>query len=318
MSRTAFITIIALALTTQVMAQETRTVIDDTGTEVTFPANPQRIVTGHDIYLTLPLLEMGVMPVGSHGWIGENGEPYIRASRVLTGIDYHNSDIEFVGARPIDVELVAKLNPDVIFTTTWQPAAVDQLRAIAPTVVFDSTRDNWEIYAELAEYTGKTALFEQMQTRYQEQIAQIKALIPTSEIMVSTIHANADALEAGNPYGNLDKVLVDAGFQRPELIETIPEDTANVNFSPELLQQFDGDFIITSYRWSFGATPQSARADFEKLVPGYCEMLHACRNGQMLMVSREEVLAGTFDALGTVAYMILSEVGGHEFVPMER
>ncbi len=42
-------------------AQEMRTITDDSGTEVTFPATPQRIVTLHDSQLAIPLIELGVL-----------------------------------------------------------------------------------------------------------------------------------------------------------------------------------------------------------------------------------------------------------------
>lgn len=300
------------------IAQEMRDWVDDTGTEVSIPVKPLRIVALHDSILTVPLLELGIMPVGSHGRGDNVEEAFIRSSTSITGIDFDNSDIVWVGNHPADVEMVASLNPDLILTTQWQPADVDQLRTIAPTVVFDYTQqDAWEIYDLLADLTGTTDRLALMKRRYADQIALIRQVIDTENIMVSTIHANPGQLFAFNPYVNIGKVLVDAGFQRPALIEAIPVGDRS-NFTAEALQEFDGDFIITTYRSTAGDMPADVRANFDSVLPGWCEQLHACRENQMVMVSRSLGATRSYYALGAVTYMILSEIGGKEFVPMPR
>jgi iron complex transport system substrate-binding protein len=52
--------ILALVLALPAAARETRAIDDDTGTEVEVPAKPRRIVTLHDLTLTLPLVELGL------------------------------------------------------------------------------------------------------------------------------------------------------------------------------------------------------------------------------------------------------------------
>ncbi len=318
MRNLAAVTIAAAALMVPALAQETRSIIDDTGTEVSIPLKPLRIVSLHDSVLTVPLLELGVMPVGSHGRGETEEEAFIRASITLTGIDFDNSDIEWVGNYPADVERVAELEPDLILTTPWQPAAIDQLRQIAPTVVLDYTmRTDWEIYDWIADLTGTTDRVDMMKRRYQYQIALIKEVIDTENILVSTIHANPGELFAYNPYSNIGKVLIDAGFQRPKLITDIPPGE-NAKFSAEQLPEFDGDFIFTTYRSTGGDKPEDVKANFESVLPAYCAVLHACRENQMIMLSRAEASATSYYALGAVAYLILSEIGGKPFVPMPR
>ncbi len=108
---------LALALT-PALAQETRTLTDGTGTEVTVPADPQRVVALHDTSLTVALLDLGIEPIASHGRVVDGGEPYIRSGKLITGYDFDNSDIEFVGNLPADVEAIAALEPDLILTTS--------------------------------------------------------------------------------------------------------------------------------------------------------------------------------------------------------
>jgi iron complex transport system substrate-binding protein len=316
--RLAAVSIALVALVAHGQAQEIRTIIDDTGTEVVIPVKPLRIVSLHDSVLTVPLLELGVMPVGSHGRGETEQEAFIRASVTLTGIDFDNSDIKWVGNYPADVERVAELVPDLILTTPWQPTPVDQLRQIAPTVVLDYTmRTDWEIYDWIADLTGTTNRVDMMKRRYESQIALIKSVIDTENILVSTIHANPGELFAYNPYSNIGKVLIDAGFQRPKLITDIPSGE-NAKFAAELLPEFDGDFIITTYRSTGGDTPADVEANFESVLPSYCAVLHACRENQMLMLSRAEASATSYYALGAVAYLMLSEIAGKSFVPMPR
>lgn len=296
-------------------AQETRTITDDSGTDVVIPAHPQRIVSLHDNVLTVSLLELGVVPVGSHGLRDDDGKPYIRSAKSLTGIDFSSSAIAFVGGSPADMEAIAALKPDLILTTQWQQAPVDQLRRIAPTVLIDySARGNWETYAIVADMVGKSDTVVAMEARYAAAIDQIRARIDTSTITISTIHARDRSLFVFNPYGNIGRVLHDAGFAQPRAILNVPLNTWT-DVSAETLADYDGDFIITTFAGSGGGTAEDVRGYFEALVPGYCAFLHACRSGQMFIIPREEAWAFSYDALLATAYAIQVIVGGRPFTP---
>lgn len=304
------------ALALPAHAQATRTITDDTGTAVEIPAEPRRIVSLHDSATTLPLLELGVPPVGSHGRLADDGTPYIRSGATLAGIDFDSSDIAFVGASPSDVEAIAALRPDLILTTEWQDAPVERLRAIAPTVLFDSTkRDDWAMYHAIAEAVGAEDEAQRLRRRYEAQIEEIRALIDTGSVTVSTIHAHETSLFAYNPYGNIGRVLEDAGFAQPEAIRAIPENGWQ-EFSPETLPLFDADVIVTTYSTPYGETPEVIRGHFESLVPGHCALLHACRSGQMFFVPREASSSASYDALSMTAHALLSLLGGREIAPM--
>ncbi len=318
LSQLAALPLAAILTFGPVMAQEMRSVTDDTGTEVSIPVQPLRIVSLHDTQLTIPLIELGIMPVGSHGRGDTVETAFIRASAAITGVDFDNSDIEWVGNYPADIEKVAAMNPDLIVTTAWQPADLEQLRAIAPTVQLNSDmHSDWEIYATLAEITGTTDRLQIMEQRYQAQIDLIREAIDTQSIMVSTIHASDGRFFAYNPYGNIGKVLVDAGFQRPAAIEAIPLNDS-IDVGAESLLDFDADFIMTTYRSSANQFPSDVKAFFEGNVPGYCQLLHACREDQMIFLSRAEASATSYYALGAVAYAILTSIAGQDYAPMPR
>ncbi len=297
-------------------AQETTSFTDDTGRVVDIPVAPLRIVSLHDVSLTLPLLELGVVPVGSHGRTTAEGAPFIRSSAVLTGIDFSNSDIEFVGNLPADVEAVAALEPDLILTTPWQTAPVDQLATIAPTIVLDSgLRRGFAMHEVLAEITGTQNNLAILDTRYQEQVAQIKRLVDTGSISVNIIQGVNGQLAVWHTYGALGKLLRDAGFTFPERVDAIADGEFE-NFSAESLPEMDADFVFVTYRTDTLETPADAEKYLEEVMPGFCEFLHACRENQMIIIPREEASAASYYGLGVLAYTVLSHISGRSFVPL--
>src|SRR5690606_29945464 len=167
-------------------AQETRSFTDDAGRSVEIPVDPQRIASLQDLSITIPLIELGVYPVASHGRTTEAGEGFIRSSKVLTGVDFDNSDIEFLGNAPIDLEALAALEPDLIVVNpNWNYGSLEQVEIIAPTVVLDDTvRGDFGMYEALAEITGTTDTLAILKGRYDSQIEQIRRLIDTESISV--------------------------------------------------------------------------------------------------------------------------------------
>lgn len=307
-----------LAGLTAALAQDMRSFTDDAGRTVDIPAKPLRIVSLHDLSLTIPLIELGVFPLGSHGRTTPEGTPFIRSSKVLTGVDFDNSDIKFVGNLPADIEAVAALEPDLILTTAWQTADVEQLQAIAPTVVLDdNVRPAFEIFDVLAELTGTEDRLAILKTRYDGQIAQIKRLIDTGSVSASVIQANEGKLYIEHTYGTLGRVLRDAGFSFPAKIEEISAGD-NAEFSAETLPEFDADFVFATYRTDQAQTPADAVSALETAMPNFCEFLHACRENQFIVIPREEASAASFYALGAVSYMLISNISGRDFVPMAR
>ncbi|MEM1302071.1 MAG: iron-siderophore ABC transporter substrate-binding protein, partial [Pseudomonadota bacterium] len=79
---------------------DTRSFTDHLDRTVDIPTNPQRIVSLGAKNVTVPMIELGVMPVGSQGTLPDGGTPTIRASATSTGVDFGNSDIAFVGDFP--------------------------------------------------------------------------------------------------------------------------------------------------------------------------------------------------------------------------
>ncbi|MDX8354785.1 ABC transporter substrate-binding protein [Cognatiyoonia sp. IB215182] len=296
------------------LAQDTRTVTDDLGRLVEVPADPQRIAVLHDKNLGTPLIELGVLPIGSHGRTADDGTPFIRGSMTVTGLDFDNSPIKYLGGNPADIEVIADTGPDLIITSTWQDTDVDQLSAIAPTVVVDTTaRGTIGVFPLLAEATSREAELAVLEQRYQAQIAQIRRIVPTSEITVSKLQGADGGYHVQHTYSALGKVLRDAGFQFPEAVNAIPEGTFET-WSAERLTDLDADIIFMTYRTDRNQVPQDALDTVSAVFPGWCEQLHACREDQIVILPRAEATSASYDTLMAMAMAVLATTSSTRIV----
>ncbi|GLQ10491.1 protein translocase component YidC [Devosia yakushimensis] len=292
-------------LTLPALAQETRSFTDDAGRIVEVPVHPLRIVSLHDSSLTVPLIELGVIPVGSFGRPGADGQTYMRGAATLTGATFENSNIAYVGGSPADLEAIAALEPDLILTSTFQEVPVEQLEKIAPTVVVeDNMRGELATFEDIAELTGTQDRLTTLKARYEGQIAQIRKLIDGKDITASIILTQNGQIAAWNTYGVLGKVLRDAGVTFPEIIEAI-EGSERELFSGEQLQAFDADVMFVTYDLARDDGPDVVMDELNTIAPGFCEFLFACSNDQLVLLPREDAVARSYTALGLMAEAVL-------------
>lgn len=189
-------------------AADSQTFTDDLGRTVSVPLHPQRIVSMHDLDITIPLIELGVPPVASHGRTRPDGSHYLRSSAQLTGVDFDNSEIRFIGTADIDLEAVAAAKPDLIITEPSRHVSVEQLAKIAPTVSIDHLQGSApRIYRKLAQLTGSQARLAVLERRYQEQIKQLKATVDPQQYRVSVIQANNGKVTVHHSYHALGRVF---------------------------------------------------------------------------------------------------------------
>ncbi len=288
----------------------TRTFTDDLGRTVTVPLHPQRIVSLHDLDITIPLIELGVPPVASHGRTRPDGSHVLRSSAMLTGVDFDNSKIAFIGTATIDIEAVVAAKPDLIITEPSRNTPIEQLEKIAPTVSIDHLDGGApRIYSKLADLTGSQAQLAILERRYQAQIAALKATVDTSKIRVSVIQANEGKINALHTYHSLGRVLRDAGFSFPPLIESIP-DGGRIDVSAERLPELDADFVFATWRGDTGGKPQDEVAAMDAVMPGWCNFLSACRTGHYVLISREEAISNSFAALSLMVAQVQSQIAG--------
>ena len=310
MSLTRFSTIagilaFAALLAAPALAQDTRSFTDDAGRVVEIPLHPQRIASLQDLFFTIPLIELGAPPVGSHGRVEDDGTPYLRSAKMLTGFDYDNTGIQFLGTgTEIDPEKVAALEPDLIILSNNQKP--EQYEQIAPTILIDFvTRDKYDIYQLLAELTGTEETLARLDGRYAKQIEQIKRLVDTPNVSVNVFAALEGQIRVYRHFASLGRVLRDAGYAMPEAVRDIP-DGENASFSAEMLPEMDADVIFLTYLAERGETAQDAYAQMEALVPGFCDYLTACKAGNLVAIPRDETTSTSYNALSMMAFTVLT------------
>ncbi|MCL6650709.1 preprotein translocase YidC [Agrobacterium rubi] len=308
MMRMFVLILLLLVVTSVAAAQETRSFQDDAGRTVVIPNRPLRIASLHDIDVTIPLIELGITPIASHGRVGIDGKPYLRSSAILTGVDFGNSGIAFLGAVDIDLEALAEQKPDVIITAVGRPTPIATLEKIAPTIVIDPTKfGTAHAYRKLAELTGTEDRLAILDQRYRAGIEELKTAIDTKNISVSVIQPLNGKINIYHTYRALGQVLRDAGFQFPKIINDIPEG-GRIEVSGERLPDVDADFIFDPYRSDTGGTSKEEIEAMDKVVPDFCGFLKACAEGRYVMVSREEAISNSYAAMALMTAVVKSAI----------
>ncbi|PCI86512.1 MAG: preprotein translocase YidC [Hyphomicrobiales bacterium] len=290
-----------------------RSFTDDLGRVVQIPTTPRRIASLHDTVLTLSLIELGVFPVGSHGRISKEGVPFIRASKVLNGYDFDNCDIKFLGRSPIDIDKLISVKPDLIISTLWQKLPIEQLEAIAPTLILDFEKHTRGKLAEIiADATNTQSSLTILKRRFEAQIERIKEIIDTQQISVNIIQPHNGKILVFNSYFSMGEVLRDAGFKFPDAVNDIPLGDCKL-FEPDELDQIEADFVFATYRTDKKHTPQYLMDEFIAIKSDFVESFAPCRQGRLLFIPREEASGNSFAALGICAATILNHVAGHPY-----
>lgn len=138
------------------------------------PENPQRIVTLQDQNGLLPLMELGVTPVGSAGHLTSGGE---RVFRRMEG--YDTGSIAWLGSyRGVDAEAVAVMEPDLIIASPWPEDAVDTFGSIAPVVVIDMFDQPLEdALFQFAELVNRTDRAKELQAELNRKAADVRTAL---------------------------------------------------------------------------------------------------------------------------------------------
>ena len=301
-------------------AQETRQFEAENGT-FEIPVEPQRIVALNDQILTLPLYEMGASVVGSAGRLDAEGNAFLRGGMDTLGIDFSNTDLEFVGLfNDLDVEAIAALEPDLIIGGVYNDTAViDQLQTIAPTLVIDNGELGLiETLRTLADASGTARTFEARYQRYLDNVERLKGFLgDPSEISATLTFMFPEGPELWvykSGLGAISHVLADLGISQPVAVSAL--DATQISYSAELIQDLDADFVFGFYRQQPDATPQAIRAAYEKFAPGWCQALTACQNGQFILLPGPS-FGSAMASLDLALELVEAHIAGRPFTPFE-
>jgi iron complex transport system substrate-binding protein len=307
-------------LVTPALAQETRSFTAANGT-FDIPVAPQRIVALNDQIVALPLYELGAPVVGSAGRIDTEGNHFLRGGMDTLGIDYSNTDIGFVGTfNALDVEAIAALSPDLIIGGPYtNPDVAEQLQSVAPTLIINNAELGIiETMRTLADITGQTGDFEARLKRYEDNVARTRSFLENPEdISVALTFVFPEGAEmwvykhTGN-LGAIAQVVRDLGFKEPAAVAALADN--ETNYSAELIQDLDADFIFGFYRQQPDATPATIRSAYETFAPGWCQALTACQNGQFILLPGPS-FGPTMTGLEMALELVESNIAARPFTP---
>ncbi|UXN76163.1 ABC transporter substrate-binding protein (plasmid) [Devosia sp. A8/3-2] len=321
----AAVAILGGLLTPPAWAQGTRPFEAANGT-IDIPVAPLRIVSLHDLSITLPLIEFGATShvVGSHGRLEEDNIPYIRGAKELYETSFENTDIKFLGVfNEIDLELIAGLEPDLIIGRSGNDdALLANLEKLAPTILIDQRGLGFfGALQAVADAARVLPEYERLRARYDARVAEFKRLVPNAaDISVAILQPRPDDgyIAASKDYYALSQLLDDVGFAKPAIIAEL--DKSSLDLSPEFLPEVDADFIISTYEALYPdeRSPAEIRTAFEKIVPGYCRALHACRTNQHIFLHRTPIYSSSFKSLETAYLQLLTHIAGRAVVPLAK
>lgn len=187
------------------------TVKDQKG-EFTLDSVPQRVVALEYSYVDA-LSQIGVSPVG----VADDNDK----TRILQQVRDKIQPWESVGTRSQpSLEAIAALKPDLIIADDNRHSAVyEELKKIAPTVVFNSRNENYqenlETTQKIGELLGKSAEMKARIAQHNQLIADIAKTLPKGKkALIGISRETQFHLYNGESYaGGLIEVL---GYQMPK------------------------------------------------------------------------------------------------------
>ena len=292
---------------------EAREVVDTMGRTVDIPDKPDRVVVMSEPAIGVPMIELGVNPVGSFGR-ADDGTYQVGADfiDILFGPDQKKP--QGIGNnRQVDLEKLYAMKPDLIIGTEFDVDKLKQLSSVAPVYMQHYTTghlDNFAIEENLAKLFGKENAFQALKTDYQQDVEETKKQLPESlenktylpVIIMDQINIVGEGIGVSQPLNDLgmkpfevskDKTHSDGS---PKIVLPI---------SAEAFGSLDPDILVVIINW--GAPDKSSEATREalnKLVPGWENYMKPAREGRVIYLDGSKVFTPSFKS----AHYTLSEV----------
>ena len=285
-------------------AQEMRSYVDDTGTTVQVPVDPQRIVVLADQIIGTSLIELGANVAAGTARVNDDGSFYYRGMGEQFGITPEILPVASIQEQ-FDFEKIKSFNPDLIIGLPFAIDFLDQLNAIAPTVIHTNQGADSPLvqYGKLADLVNRTAKYEELQAIYEARLVEVKAaLFPEGGTTYVALRPDPDngMIETYRHYGAVTQVPDDLGLTYAKVIDTLPEGTYAGDFSAEAIQDFNMDYVLTTYRPHTGGTPENIYEEMAMVVPGYDSFMTSAINKHIISLPAEYVVPHTFASMHNV------------------
>ncbi|MGW8374355.1 iron-siderophore ABC transporter substrate-binding protein [Streptomyces sp. ODS28] len=255
---------------------------------VPVPNHPKRVVVLDTAELD-SAITLGVKPVGAtRADVGKSFLGYLPKDK-LDGI----RDVGTIGSP--NLEKIASLKPDLILTNAARDAKnYEQLKAIAPTVMTESTGYPWkQNFRTHADALGRKAEADRAVASYEKHAHEVTKALggPTRAKAIRTNVVRFTEGADTRVYGDrsyIGTVLEDAGLGRPPVTKKADEgDGLYLGVSPEKLDEADADALFYS---SYGDPAESGQT--KAVRSGLWKNLGAVRNGKAFPVNDELWIQG--------------------------
>lgn len=305
--------LIAILLSTIFTAAEAREVVDTMGRNVNIPDHPERVVVMSEPAIAVPMIELGVTPVGSFGR-ADDGTYQVGADFIDILFGPNQKKPQGIGNnRQVDLEKLYSMKPDLIIGTEFDIDKVKQLSSVAPVYMQHYTTghlDNFAIEENLAKLFGKEDTFQNLKAKYVEDVQETKKQLPESlanktylpVIIMDQINIVGEGIGVSQPLNDLGmkpfEVSKDATHSdgSPKIVLPI---------SAETFGSLNPDILVVIINW--GAPDKSTSATREalnKLVPGWENYMKPAREGRVIYLDGSKVFTPGFVS----AHYTLSEV----------
>ncbi|WP_295948956.1 ABC transporter substrate-binding protein [uncultured Bartonella sp.] len=282
---------------------EAREVVDTMGRTVDIPDHPERVVVMSEPAIAIPMIELGVNPIGSFGR-ADDGTYQVGADFIDTLFGPHQKKPQGIGNnRQVDLEKLYSMKPDLIIGTEFDVDKVKQLSTVAPVYMQHYTTghlDNFVIEENLAKLFGKETTFQTLKEQYVEDVQETKKQLPESlenktylpVIIMDQINIVGEGIGVSQPLNDLgmkpfevsnDKTHSDGS---PKIVLPI---------SAETFGSLNPDILVVIINW--GAPDKSIEATNEalnKLVPGWATYMKPAREGRVIYLDGSKVFTPSF------------------------
>ena len=292
-----FVAIAGLLLLSAAARSASHQVTDALGREVTIPQSPQRIVVMSEPAIGLPLMELGVQPVGSFGR-ADDGSYQLGTDFVDAVLGKGRPKPVGIGSgREVSLEKLQALKPDLIIGTEFDVDKVSQLSTVAPVYLqnfLSGTFHAFSIEENLARLTGREAAFEERRAAYQQRVAAVRALLPKVPAGKTYLPVLInDRINVVGEATGFTQALEDLGFARMAL----PGGAAQLllPLSSEKFVELDPDLLVVLNSWGSKEQGEAAiRAALERIAPMWSRYMRPAKEKRIVFLNAGEVFTPTF------------------------